>query len=327
MKGLVYGAGVIGSYLTHILCSAGNDVTLLARGERRETLKQNGLVIRHRLQRKTTTDHPKIIGKLGPEAYDAVFAVMQHQQMWGILDDLCRVNAPLVVLVGNNLSAPEMERYIQEHTAVPKTVLFGFQGTAGRRENGQVICARFGGGSMSLGGLHSEASNESKTQIAALFKGTKYGLEWMPNMDAWYKCHVACILPVCYVCYATGCNLRRATRPQRKQLLDAIVEGYGLLTALGYPLLPPGEEDYCKPGIKQQLMAVLMFVMAKTAIGDLAASDHCRHAVTEMEGLDKAWAGLRAKRPDFSMPSWDALRAAMPDWETLHQLYEVNRHV
>lgn len=32
MKVLVYGAGVIGCYLTHVLCEAGNDVTLLTRG-------------------------------------------------------------------------------------------------------------------------------------------------------------------------------------------------------------------------------------------------------------------------------------------------------
>ena len=31
MKVLVYGSGVIGCYLAHILCTAGNDVTLLAR--------------------------------------------------------------------------------------------------------------------------------------------------------------------------------------------------------------------------------------------------------------------------------------------------------
>lgn len=29
MKVLVYGAGVIGCYLAHVLCSAGNDVTLI----------------------------------------------------------------------------------------------------------------------------------------------------------------------------------------------------------------------------------------------------------------------------------------------------------
>ncbi|TVX98639.1 ketopantoate reductase family protein [Cohnella terricola] len=32
MRALVYGAGVIGSYLTHILKQGGNDVSLLARG-------------------------------------------------------------------------------------------------------------------------------------------------------------------------------------------------------------------------------------------------------------------------------------------------------
>ena len=32
MRVLLYGAGVIGSFLAHTLCSAGNDVTLVARG-------------------------------------------------------------------------------------------------------------------------------------------------------------------------------------------------------------------------------------------------------------------------------------------------------
>lgn len=321
MRVLVYGAGVIGCYLTHALCRAGNDVALLARGVWKETLERDGLVIRHVLQRKTTTDHPRIVSGI-TGAYDAVFAVMQYQQMWDILDDLAEADAPLVVLVGNNLSAPEMEAYIRTHTQTPKTVLFGFQGTAGRREDGKAVCARLGGGSISIGGLHSEASERSKAQVAALFKGTKYGMDWMPNMDAWYKCHVACILPICYLCYTTGCDLRRSDRGQRKRLLDAIIEAYGLLMKLGYPLLPPGEEDYCKPGIKQKLIAALMFVIAKTTIGDLVASDHCRHAVTEMEGLDRAWEKLRAKTPDFPMPNWDALRSVMPDWETLHRLYE-----
>lgn len=322
MKVLVYGAGVIGCFLAHMLCRGENEVSLLARGKWREALEENGMVIRHSLQRKTTVDRPKIVGDAGAEPYDAVFAVMQHQQMWDILDELARTASPLVVLVGNNLSAPEMERQIQEHAAAPKTVLFGFQGTAGRREGGRVVCARFNDGSMSIGGLHGEVSDASKARIAALFNGTKYRLSWMPDMDAWYKCHAAFILPVCYLCYGTGCNLRKAGRVQRKRLLEAVLEGYGLLTALHYPLLPPGEEEYCKPGIKQRLLAAMMFVMAKTAVGDLAASDHCRHAVTEMESMDKAWAELRADYPSFPMPNWDALRAAMPDWTALHRTYD-----
>ena len=38
MKILVYGAGVIGCELAHMLAKAGDDVTLLARGKWRETI-------------------------------------------------------------------------------------------------------------------------------------------------------------------------------------------------------------------------------------------------------------------------------------------------
>lgn len=55
------------------------------------------------------------------------------------------------------------------------------------------------------------------------------------------------------------------------------------------------------------LSYAMMWVMAKTFIGGLAATDHCRHAVTEMEALDNAWTELRKQVPDFSMSNWDTL--------------------
>ena len=45
MKVLVYGAGAIGCHLTHVLCDAGNEVTLPARGKWKEQLRENGLRI------------------------------------------------------------------------------------------------------------------------------------------------------------------------------------------------------------------------------------------------------------------------------------------
>lgn len=40
-------------------------------------------------------------------------------------------------------------------------------------------------------------------------------------MDGWHKTHLTLILPVVYVCYAVGCDLRKATRAQRRLTLDA----------------------------------------------------------------------------------------------------------
>lgn len=323
MRVLIYGAGVIGSFLAYALCEAGQDVTILARGSWKNTLEKDGLVICHSLQKKTTVSHPNVVEELDLEKeYDAVFAVMQHQQMKEILPDLARINSQLMILVGNNMSAPVMEKEILSLSDKPKTVLFGFQGTGGRREDGKVICVRFGEGSMSLGGLHGELPDEVKETIQSLFVGTKYRLTWVPDMDAWYRCHLTFILPAVYLCYATGCDLRKASRRQRKLILDAANEACGLLKALGYPIYPVGDDTYYQPGVKRVLMSAMLFVMAKTSIGDLAAADHCRHAVTEMEGLDAAWSDMRKNKAEFPMPAWDTLRGGMPDWSELHHLYE-----
>ncbi len=53
MRILVYGAGVLGCELAHVLLqNKKNVVTLLARGEWKEMIDQKGLVIRHWAQRK-----------------------------------------------------------------------------------------------------------------------------------------------------------------------------------------------------------------------------------------------------------------------------------
>ncbi|MGC6589051.1 ketopantoate reductase family protein [Paenibacillus sp. Dod16] len=58
------GAGVLGSYLAHVLVRGGNDVTALARGRRTEELERDGIVIRHHIQRKTTVDRTHVIESL-----------------------------------------------------------------------------------------------------------------------------------------------------------------------------------------------------------------------------------------------------------------------
>ena len=321
MRVLVYGAGVIGGQICHALCSCGNDVTVIARGAWAETLRCDGLRIRHYIQRKDTVDHPRVLEMPDDAHYDAVLAVMQYRQMEAILDDLAAIDSPLVVLVGNNLSASEMEARLHEVSKTPKTVLFGFGSTAGHRENGTLVAVHTGDGKLTVGGLRAEAPSAAKEVIRQLFAGGKYAISWCDNMDAWLKYHAAFIVPTVHLCYATGCDLRRSTREQRKLLLDAAREAYHLLMELGYPVRPEGDEKTLEPGPLRAASAAVIYLAAKTRVGALCTTEHCRHAVGEMEDLDRAFMELRAKAPDFPMPSFDRLRAEMPQWEALCLIY------
>ena len=111
-----------------------------------------------------------------------------------ILDNLAAVNADTVILVGNNLSAPDMERYLKTHSKTEKNILFGFRVTAGKREAEYVICERAGSGDMDIGFLHAAVPEQRKRTMEQLVRGTGYRLRWHDDMESFFKCHVAAIL-------------------------------------------------------------------------------------------------------------------------------------
>ena len=324
MKVLVYGSGVIGCYLAHVLCTAGNDVTLLARGQWKEQLQRNGLRIRHHLQRKTTLDHPRVIGGMEEDVtFDAVFAVMPYNRMPAVLKPLAAIHAPIIVLVGNNMRPADMQQAILDHSVCEKQVLFGFQATAGKRdhEKGMLICERAGGG-MDIGCLHGEADASTKSKLTALFGKTDYRLHWQPDMEAYLLCHLAAVLPICYLAYACNGDLTASTGKQRKLMRMASREAYAMLKAQDIPILPEGDDQYYAPGIKGAVMQFLYFGMAKwKTAGDLIACEHCRNAFDEMEMLDRDFEKVLARKPEFSMPSWRALKAQMPGLDTIRKQY------
>ena len=325
MKVLVYGSGVIGCYLAHVLFAAGSDVTLLARGEWKAQLQKNGLRIRHHLQRKTTLDHPRVIGGIEEDdTYDAVFAVMPYNRMRTILEPLAAVRAPIVALVGNNMSPADMQREVLDHSVCEKQVLFGFQATAGKwdHEKGMLICERAGIGAMDIGCLHGETDPSTRSKLTALFGKTGYRLRWQPDMEAYLLCHLAAVLPICYLAYACNGDLTASTGKQRKLMRMASREAYAMLKAQGIPILPEGDDRYYAPGIKGAVMQFLYFGMAKwKTAGDLIACEHCRNAFEEMEMLDAGFERVLARKPEFPMPNWRELKAQMPHWYAIRKQY------
>ena len=95
-------------------------------------------------------------------------------------------------------------------------------------------------------------------------------------------------------------------------MVDATAEAFVLLKALDYSIRPSEDEAYFKGGVRRMLWQAIVYVMCKTPLGRLAATDHCAHAVSEMTMLDRAWEELRAERPDIAMPVWESLRKSMP---------------
>ncbi|MGB4659104.1 MAG: 2-dehydropantoate 2-reductase N-terminal domain-containing protein [Mobilitalea sp.] len=308
MKILVYGAGVIGCELAHMLRKGQNDVTLLARGEWKHTIENNGLIIRHYVQLQTTTDQIKTIDVLETDyIYDLIFVAMQYKQLPEVLPVLAANKSRYIVLVGNNMNAEGCQKQIIENSLVKKEIAFAFQGTGGRRENNRIISihARVG---MTIGGVKSILSPDFRMQLTKAFSNTGYRLTDECNMDAWLQCHVAFILPICYVCYMLNGHLERAGKTQINQIIEATIEAHVMLKALGYPIRPVGEEEFFTSSRRKCYW--MLRIMSKTPIGRLAASDHAMHAVNEMHSLDEAFESLR-QQTDVPMPTWSTLRESM----------------
>ena len=327
MKILVYGCGVIGSLLVHTLCKAGNDVTVVSKGKWGDVLQEKGLHIHHQLQHKDTIDYPTVAKKLPDEYFDLVFSVMQGCQQKNVLHELAKVNTPVVILVGNNTEAADMEREILALSESPKTVLFGFQGTAGVRSAKSVTCLHVGSGSMTVGGLHRALTESEQNTLFRAFKGTGYKLQFEDDMEGWLYCHAAFILPIVYLSYHYGCDLRKSDRKDITSMMKAAEEAYSLIESCGIAIRPKGDADYFRSKPKLAALKAIMYIMSQTKLGELAATDHCRNAVTEMEWLDTAFELLRQSHPGQMMPEWDKLRNAMPSWKELHNTYDHNEKI
>jgi 2-dehydropantoate 2-reductase len=139
-KVLIFGAGVIGAYLAHVLIEAGNDVMILAREERAKSLNENGLVIYHHLQKKTTRNRVKAITDVDGLIFDATFVVMPYHKLKSALPLIRTFNTKLLVLVGNDLSPAEIRKDMKENAPGIKRILFGFQVSGGKKEEKSYVC-------------------------------------------------------------------------------------------------------------------------------------------------------------------------------------------
>ncbi|MCK4693428.1 MAG: hypothetical protein KAT23_07340, partial [Anaerolineales bacterium] len=107
-KILVYGAGPLGSLFAARLQEGGNDVSILARGQRLTDLREHGIVLHDVDTDQQTVTRVNVVETLAAEdAYDLVLVIMRKNHALDILPILAaNRHTPNVLFLMNNAAGP-----------------------------------------------------------------------------------------------------------------------------------------------------------------------------------------------------------------------------
>lgn len=296
MRILIIGAGVLGSNLAHSIKKC-NDVTILARNKTYENLKNNGLIIKHKLGKKSV-DHFNVIDKLEEnDIYDVIFVVSRFSSLDSIVKIIEKNKSKNIVFVGNNMNA---EKYMNIKA---KNILFAFFMAAGKKYDGYInsICLN----KIEIG--RTDGKDISNEFIKSIFKETKIKVTIENKMNDYLKTHACAVLPLVFASYKVDGNLKLLKKDKEYSLLimDAIIEGYDVLKKLGYEILPKGEYENCVN--KKEKCAFIYRFMFSNFIGKMCISDHAMSAREEFILLDNEFEKLK-KKSKLETKVYDKLR-------------------
>jgi len=311
MKILIYGAGPLGSLFAGRLLEAGQDVSLLARGQRLADLREHGLVLVDTQTQQETVLHPRLVEKLTPEeAYDLVLVIMRKNRALEILPTLAaNHHTPNILFLMNNAAGPgELVKALGA-----ERVLMGFPMAAGYRR-GHVVHYLAGGGEgkdamIPIGEVDGRITPRLQDigNILATMPG--FGADLRTDMDGWLKCHVALLMPsLAPAMRAAGRdNVRMSkTRDAMVLALRAIREGFRVLGALGIPIVPESIRVF-----ERVPEPILVWVFSKriaNPIMRIAMLEHGAAAQDEIEHLANEFMVLK-RQTSVPTPAIDRLAA------------------
>jgi len=325
MKTLIIGAGPLGSLYTYLLHKAGEDVTLLARGEHYQFLKENGLVLINEFTKEKITEKVKVIDRLHEEdKYDLVIVLMRKNKVLKLLPTLGKYRyAQSILFMGNNASG--FDEYLAH---IPQgKILFGFPGGGGSRIDHEihfVDSEKPGGPRMpiTLGEIDGKIRTRTR-QIKELFQSAGVPVKIVDDMDSWFKYHVAFVLPVAGALLKSGDNYRLAqNKTILKQYVLAVREAGRVLKALDYhkSYNPKFKLFYWFP---IWLLTKILGKVFNSKFAEIAMMMHVKAAKDEMVALAKEFKAIQ-HGSNIKTSNLNNLLAVilLQDVEELHQ-YQV----
>ena len=200
---LFFGAGVIGSLYAGKLALSGQNVTVLARGERLEELQQKGLVL---FSEKTGENKPEIvvISELkSDDIYDYVFVTLRNDNLNDVLPVLSQNQSKNFVFMVNtpNGYSDWIKHLGQER------IIAAFPGAGGKIENGVVhyqLTPKIIQPT-TLGEINGKDSRRI-TVLKKIIQQAGFPTAISKKMDSWQKSHLAMVCPLAYGMYYDGGN-------------------------------------------------------------------------------------------------------------------------
>ncbi|NTU64535.1 MAG: alpha/beta hydrolase, partial [Chloroflexi bacterium] len=188
MKILVYGSGPLGSVFAARLQQGGNDVSILARGQRLNDLREHDIMLVDVQTKEQTVTHVNVVEELKPDdAYDLVLVIMRKNHALQILPVLAaNRHTPNVLFLCNNAAGPDafVEALGKER------VLIGFPNSAGYRE-GHVIHCLSGTpddkANVPFGEVDGRITDRTRQVARILESAPGFGADIRADMDAWLK--------------------------------------------------------------------------------------------------------------------------------------------
>jgi 2-dehydropantoate 2-reductase len=311
LKVLFYGAGVIGSLYAARLKESGQDVSILARGDRLTNIREQGVVLEDVLSGKRTKTTLNVVERLSPEdPYDLVVVCVGKQQLSSVLPALAANRlVPNILFMLNNAEG------LKETTdsVGMERVLGGFPGAGGSLHQGSIRYLMVNQQSTVLGEPDGRRTPRLQ-EIESVFKGAGFPVEITGNIDAWLKTHaifITCIEAAIHL--AGGDNRRLAESPSALiEMVDGVREGFRALQALGIPVTP----------FKLKLMFMWMprrYPVGywrgelKGKLGEYSLAAHANASVAEVVELIREVRRL-VRGTSVPTPSMDRLYAWVDAW-------------
>jgi 2-dehydropantoate 2-reductase len=299
----VLGGGVQGTVYGVRLAKKGNKVTLIARPDRAQQLRQFGATIQNVETSETSTVFLPVLESLPPAcSADLCLVTVRREQIAVVLPDLARATAiRRVVFLVNHANGSSG---IFAALGRSRTVI-AFPGVAGSMECGVVRYVEIP--------QQSTAVESDALDVVSLFRQSGFRVDEVRDMDAWLRRHAVFIAAIAGALYENGCDAGGLARNREavRGLILAVREGWAALDTKGVPSAPFA------------LRTILCWVPLRISVsywckllassrGDLYFAEHARHAPQEMASLA---ADVRTFANEVQAPGLYKLLRAIDRWE------------